>query len=94
MNIPKSLLCTLSLTVIPIALASQATAQDAEMLRFSRIISDNMVLQQQKSITLWGWAKPNAEVKVTMTQDTTIGKSAADKLGEPFGVGKDNDAYT
>jgi sialate O-acetylesterase len=94
MNTPKSLLCTLSLTVFAIALASQATAQDAETLRFARIISDNMVLQQQKPITLWGWAKPNAEVKVTMTQDTTIGKSAADKLGEPFGAGKDNDAYT
>jgi sialate O-acetylesterase len=94
MNTPKSLLCTLSLTVIAIALASQATAQDAEMLRFSRIISDNMVLQQQKPITLWGWAKPNAEVKVTMTQDTTIGKSVAEKLGEPFSAGKDNDAYT
>ena len=94
MNTPKSLLCTLSLTVFAIALASQATAQDAETLRFARIISDNMVLQQQKPITLWGWAKPDAEVKVTMTQDTTIGKSAADKLGEPFGAGKDNDAYT
>ena len=76
------------------ALASQATAQDAEALRFARIISDHMVLQQQKPITLWGWAKPDAEVKVTMTQDTIIGKSAADKLGETFGAGKDNDAYT
>ncbi|SVD56671.1 uncharacterized protein METZ01_LOCUS409525, partial [marine metagenome] len=79
---------------IAIALVSSATAQDAEELRFSRIISDNMVLQQQKPITLWGWAKPDAEVKVTMTQDANLGKSTVIKLGEPSDAGQDNDAYT
>ena len=79
---------------IVMALASQATAQDAEALRFARIISDQMVLQQQKPITLWGWAKPDAEVKVTMTQDATIGKPAAEKTGRKSDADEDPDRYT
>ena len=79
---------------IAIALTSPVTAQDVEELRFSKIISDNMVLQQQKPITLWGWAKPEADVKVTMTQDATLGMSAVEKLGESSVAGKDNETYT
>ena len=58
---------------IVMALASQVPAQDMDALRFARIISDHMVLQQQKPITLWGWASPDASVKVTMTQDAALG---------------------
>ena len=80
--------------LIAIHLVSPATAQDAEKLRFSRIISDNMVLQQQKPITLWGWAEAETEVTVTMTQDATLGEEAADKTGKTSGAGEDNDAYS
>ena len=59
------------------------SAQDAEPLRFAKIISDNMVLQQQKPISLWGWAKPETEVKVTLTQDVQLGESAVSKIGGP-----------
>jgi len=41
-----------------------------------------MVLQQQKPITLWGWAKPKVTVKITLTQDASLGKAAANKLGK------------
>ena len=75
-------------------LASPVTAQDAETLRFAKIISDHMVLQQQKPITLWGWAKPEATVKVIMTQDAALGMSAVEKLGASPVAGKDNEAYT
>ena len=61
---------------------SIAKAQAPETLRFAKIISDNMVLQQQKPITLWGWAKPRATVKITLTQDASLGQAAADKLGK------------
>ena len=57
-------------------LAPLVSAQDAGQLRFSKIISDNMVLQQQKPLALWGWAKPGTEVSVTLTQDAKIGKAA------------------
>ena len=61
---------------------SIAKAQDPETIRFAKIISDNMVLQQQKPITLWGWAKPRATVKITLTQDASLGQAAGDKLGK------------
>ena len=44
--------------------------------RLARIIDDRMVLQQEKPITIWGWAKPGAEVAVTLTQDAEAGAAA------------------
>ena len=41
--------------------------------RFAKIFTDNMVLQQGKKITVWGWSKPNAKVAVTLTQDANVG---------------------
>ncbi len=76
------------------SLVSSVTAQDAEEIRFAKIISDNMVLQQQKPITLWGWASPEMKVNVTITQDATLGAAAMEKLGESAVAGKDNDAYS
>ena len=68
--------------LLTVALALQAAGQGADTLRFAKIINDNMVLQQQKSITIWGWAKPGAAVNVTLTQDVTLGQAAANKLGK------------
>ena len=76
------------------SLVSSGTAQDAEKIRFAKIISDNMVLQQQKPITLWGWASPEMEVNVTITQDATLGAAALEKLGESAVTERDNDAYS
>ena len=69
------------------------SAQDAEPLRFAKIISDNMVLQQQKPISLWGWAKPETEVKVTLTQDVQLGEAAVSKIGGPA-TAEDEGAYS
>ena len=68
--------------LLTVALALQAAGQGADTLHFAKIISDNMVLQQQKPITIWGWAKPGAAVNVTLTQDATLGQAAANKLGK------------
>ena len=76
------------------SLVSSSTAQDAEQIRFAKIISDNLVLQQQKPITLWGWASPEMEVNVTITQDATLGAAALEKLGESAVTERDNDAYS
>lgn len=59
-----------------------AVGGDAAELRFAKIISDNVVLQQQKPITIWGWAEPGAKIEVTLTQDAGIGEKAA-PLEEP-----------
>ena len=61
---------------------SGTKAQALETLRFAKIINDNMVLQQKKPIALWGWAKPKATVKITLTQEASLGEAAANKLGE------------
>lgn len=49
-------------------LASPAWAE----VRFANIFGDNMVLQQGKSVRVWGWAEPGAEVKVTLTEDAAL----------------------
>ena len=80
--------------LLTVALALQAAGQGADTLRFAKIINDNMVLQQQKLITLWGWAKPGAAVNVTLTQDATLGQAAANKLGIPPHANEDNGEYS
>ena len=34
-------------------------------VKLSAIFGDNMVLQQQSQVSVWGWAKPNANVSIT-----------------------------
>jgi len=80
--------------LLTVALVLQAAGQGADTLRFAKIISDNMVLQQQKPITLWGWAKPGAAVNVTLTQDATLGQAAANKLGKTPDVDEGNGEYS
>ena len=41
-------------------------------LRFAKIFADNMILQQQKSARVWGWATPGEEVAVTITEEASI----------------------
>ena len=49
------------LTTVVAALAMGAQAK----VRLPHIISDNMVIQQQTEVRLWGWAQPGKTVKVT-----------------------------
>lgn len=51
-------------------------------LRFARIFTDHMVLQQDKPICVWGWAGPGAKVTVTLTQDRAAGEAAMAKLAD------------
>ncbi len=39
-------------------------------VRLPHIIGDNMVLQQNTDVRLWGWAKPGSQVKVTVSWST------------------------
>ena len=48
-------------------------AEGPDSLRFAKILSNHMVLQQEKPIKLWGWGKPGSEVAVTITQDSATG---------------------
>ena len=40
-------------------------------VRFANIFNDNMVLQRDKPIRVWGWADPGAKIGVTLTEDPT-----------------------
>ncbi|MDE0736025.1 MAG: hypothetical protein OSB47_09395 [Pirellulaceae bacterium] len=55
-----------------------ATINGAENsdLRLAKIFTDNMVLQQQKPIAVWGWAKPGTKVSITLTQNPQLGEKA------------------
>ena len=68
----KSILFATLIALCPLA----ATINGAENgdLRLAKIFSDNMVLQQQKPISVWGWAKPGTNVSVTLTQNRQLGE--------------------
>lgn len=45
------------------------------------IFGDNMVLQQQSEVALWGWAKPNSSVRVTTSWDRKNHSAKSDEEG-------------
>ncbi len=53
-----------------------AAPTEPPRFRFAKIFSDNMVLQQEKSISVWGWATTGDTIEVTLTQDRTLGEKA------------------
>ena len=63
-----------------------------ENLRLPNIFGDKMVLQRDKPVALWGWAKAGAKVsaefagqnKFTKTNDKGIWKLQLDKLKTSF----------
>ena len=67
----------------------RATAEEQAELRFARIFTGNMVLQQEKPIRVWGWGEPGAKVSVTLTQDAAIGAPALPRPEPP----KDDGEY-
>ena len=58
-----------------LALSAQAK------VRLSHLVGDNMVLQQQTEARLWGWAKPGAQVKVTVSWSGDVTTVMAAKDG-------------
>ncbi len=71
----------LALILLSVQLAAHAE------LKLSAIFGDNMVLQQQLAVPVWGWAAPGAEVTVTFGDQTKTTRADADgkwlvKLGK------------
>lgn len=58
--------------------SSSVDAQESISFRFARIIQDNMVLQRDKPVHIWGWAEPGERVSVTITQDAAMGDKAVE----------------
>ncbi len=79
------LLSLFSVACLASALTNAMTAEPADPppLRFAKVFTDNMVLQQEKPIRVWGWAGPDARVAVTLTQDrAAFDEAMARVLGE------------
>ena len=74
MKINRLLLATLCLFV---AFATSAK----EPLRVAKIFSDHMVLQQECSAPVWGWAEPNAKVAVKASWSKHHYSTKADSKG-------------
>ena len=51
-------------------------------VRLPAAIGDNMVLQQGKKVTIWGWAEPNEQLRVSVSWSTMRWGVAADKDGK------------
>ena len=68
-------------TILLAALAILTLCVQAKV-RLPHIIGDNMVLQQRTEARLWGWAKPNATVKVTVSWNSQTYTAKTGKDGQ------------
>ena len=88
----------LALILCAVTGAAHAKQEQKPEFRFAAILNDGMVLQQEKPIKIWGWAKPETEVSVTLTQDVDTGTAAVEaavQTGSRKGVaGKTSDDHT
>jgi sialate O-acetylesterase len=57
-------------TVLLMTAFSVAHAADTSALKLAAIFGDNMVLQQQQRVPVWGWASPGATVTVKFAGQT------------------------
>lgn len=74
MKLKKLILCTLCAILSLPALAT-------ESLRVAKIFSDHMVLQQQSSAPIWGWAAPESKIVVKSSWDSRTYTTRSDSQG-------------
>jgi sialate O-acetylesterase len=68
-----------SLRLWAIAVLALFTSHASAALKLPAIVSDGMVLQRHKPVTLWGWADPGAQVTVQLNGDKE--RARADAAG-------------
>ena len=54
--------------------AVMMTAAAQGKVRLSHLIGDNMIIQQQQNVRLWGWDEPGKSVKVTVSWSSDVVK--------------------
>ena len=74
MRIKHLLLCAIC-ALAPLSLSAK------EPLRLAKIFSDHMILQQQSSAPVWGWAEPNAKVVVKASWNSQSYSTTANNEG-------------
>ncbi len=65
----------LTATLILLAVSTQAK------VKLPHLVSDNMIIQQQTDVRLWGWAKAGSKVVATTSWSTQRSETKADKQG-------------
>ena len=65
--------------LLALILSVTGYASSEVTLRFSNVLTDNMVLQRDQDLTIWGWAKAHSEVEVLLTQSR---QDVLDMVGE------------
>lgn len=76
MNLKTQKLYLVTTFLTALSLTAQAK------VRLPHIIGDNMVLQQQTDVRLWGWAKPGTTVKVTTSWNGQAATATTGKDGK------------
>ena len=76
-NIRKS--CTLFLTATGLCLLGIAAKAQPKP---AALFTDNLVLQQQSTVQVWGWDKPSANLTLTNTWDKKLYKATAGADGK------------
>lgn len=64
-------------TLLTLLLACVLAASHAQ-LRLPPIFDDHMVLQQNSSVPVWGWAHPSQEIRIKVSWDTVTYRTKAD----------------
>ncbi|MBN2315763.1 MAG: hypothetical protein JXM79_17675, partial [Sedimentisphaerales bacterium] len=67
--------------ILSVVLFVSAGASFAD-IRLPAIIGDNMVLQQDQKVTIWGWADPGEEVVVGVSWHNMKWAVTADRNGK------------
>jgi len=81
MNIVMSLRKPVTIIFVMFALFSGSMSVMAEVT-LPAVICDNMVLQQQIKVPIWGWAEPGRQISVKGSWHDKVVKTTADKDGQ------------
>jgi sialate O-acetylesterase len=68
--------------IIPMALILMAGLNSQAKVRLPHLIADNMIVQQLTDARLWGWAEPGKTVKVSVSWNSDVCSTKADKNGK------------
>ena len=62
---------------IPVVILAVGLQSASAEVRLPRLLSDNMVLQRDRPIPIWGWAKPDEKVTVSLGNSSASTTAAA-----------------
>lgn len=68
--------------ILSLAVLATLTMSMQAKVKLSHLVGDNMVIQQQTDVRLWGWAKPNSTVTATVSWSQEKSTVKAGKDGQ------------